>query len=340
MPTHSRSTAGVRSTTACSARADEVQRDLKQCLRDELSALEANWPQGLPQGVIHADLFPDNVFFLGDKLSGLIDFYFACNDALAYDVAICLNAWCFESDQSFNVTKGRSLLAAYAAVRPLTEPEIAALPLLARGAALRFLLTRLVDWFNVPPGALVRPKDPLEYYRKLRFHQRVADGARLRYRSMSDPHVVIHTDGACSGNPGPGGWGAILEFGDHKKELKGGEAHTTNNRMELMAAIAALEALKRPCLVDLHTDSQYLRNGIMTWIKGWKRNGWRTADKKPVKNVDLWQRLDAALGSHQIKWHWVKGHAGHDLNERADQLARDGIVAVRAGIRGALSGSD
>ena len=113
---------------------------------------------------------------------------------------------------------------------------------------------------------------------------------------MSEPHVVIHTDGACSGNPGPGGWGAILEFGDHEKELKGGEAHTTNNRMELMAAIAALEALKRPCLVDLHTDSQYLRNGIMTWIKGWKRNGWRTADKKPVKNVDLWQRLDAALG--------------------------------------------
>ena len=159
---------------ACSARADEVQRDLKKCLGDELSALEAKWPQGLPQGVIHADLFPDNVFFLGDNLSGLIDFYFACNDALAYDVAICLNAWCFESDQSFNVTKGRSLLAAYAAVRPLTEPEIAALPLLARGAALRFLLTRLVDWFNVPPGALVRPKDPLEYYRKLRFHQRVA----------------------------------------------------------------------------------------------------------------------------------------------------------------------
>ena len=158
----------------CNARADEVQPDLKQCLRAELSELETNWPERLPQGVIHADLFPDNVFFLGDTLSGLIDFYFACNDALAYDVAICLNAWCFESDQSFNVTKGRSLLTAYAAIRPLSDLEIAALPLLARGAALRFLLTRLVDWFNVPPGALVRPKDPLEYYRKLRFHQRVA----------------------------------------------------------------------------------------------------------------------------------------------------------------------
>ena len=112
---------------------------------------------------------------------------------------------------------------------------------------------------------------------------------------MSEPHVVIHTDGACSGNPGPGGWGAILAFGDHVKEMKGGEPHTTNNRMELMAAISALEALKRPCLVDLHTDSQYMRDGIMKWIHGWKRNGWRTADKKPVKNVDLWQRLDAAL---------------------------------------------
>jgi ribonuclease HI len=148
---------------------------------------------------------------------------------------------------------------------------------------------------------------------------------------MSEPHVVIHTDGACSGNPGPGGWGAILEFGDTMKELKGGEAHTTNNRMELMAAIAALEALKRPCIVDIHTDSQYLRNGVMSWINQWKRNGWRTADKKPVKNVDLWQRLDALTPQHQVRWHWVKGHAGHDLNERADQLAREGLQQARPG---------
>ena len=155
---------------------------------------------------------------------------------------------------------------------------------------------------------------------------------------MSHPRVTIHTDGACSGNPGPGGWGAILAFGDHARELKGGEAHTTNNRMELMAAIAALEALTRPCEVDLHTDSQYLRDGITAWIKKWKTNGWRTADRKPVKNVDLWQRLDAALARHRVRWHWVKGHAGHDMNERADQLARDAIVAVRAGARGALDG--
>ena len=153
---------------------------------------------------------------------------------------------------------------------------------------------------------------------------------------MTEPHVVVHTDGACSGNPGPGGWGAILAFGDHQRELKGGEPHTTNNRMELMAAISALEALTRPCVVDIHTDSQYLRDGIMKWIKNWKRKGWRTADNKPVKNVDLWQRLEAALERHQVRWHWVRGHAGDALNERADQLARDGIAAVRAGALGAL----
>jgi homoserine kinase type II len=157
----------------CRARANEVQRDLSAFLAAELAHLEAAWPRDLPQGVIHADLFPDNVFFLGNRLSGLIDFYFACTDALAYDVAICLNAWCFEVDHSYNVTKGRGLLQAYAAVRPLSAAERQRLPLLARGAALRFLLTRLVDWFNVPPGALVRPKDPIEYFRKLRFHQTV-----------------------------------------------------------------------------------------------------------------------------------------------------------------------
>ena len=143
------------------------------------------------------------------------------------------------------------------------------------------------------------------------------------------PHVTVHTDGACSGNPGPGGWAAILAFGDNEKELKGGELLTTNNRMELMAAIAALEALKRPCRVDLRTDSQYLRSGITSWITKWKQNGWRTADKKPVKNADLWRRLDAALSEHEIRWHWVRGHAGHDINERADVLARGAIAEIR-----------
>jgi homoserine kinase type II len=157
----------------CRDRVNEVQRSLRDLIEKELATLERDWPRGLPQGVVHADLFPDNVFFLGDRLSGMIDFYFACNDALAYDVAICLNAWCFEADHSYNVTKGRALLQNYARVRALGEAERAALPRLARGAALRFLLTRLVDWFNVPPGALVRPKDPMEYFRKLRFHQQV-----------------------------------------------------------------------------------------------------------------------------------------------------------------------
>lgn len=154
-------------------RADSVQSGLRDFLRAELDFLESAWPSALPRGVIHADLFPDNVFFLGDKLSGLIDFYFACNDMLAYDVAICVNAWCFEPDHSFNVTKARAFLNAYARERKLSAEEQDALPLLARGAAMRFLLTRLVDWLNVPPGALVRPKDPLEYVRKLRFHQSV-----------------------------------------------------------------------------------------------------------------------------------------------------------------------
>ena len=141
--------------------------------------------------------------------------------------------------------------------------------------------------------------------------------------------VEIFTDGACRGNPGPGGWGAILRFGAVEKELSGGEAETTNNRMELMAAISALEALKRPVSVDIHTDSTYVRDGITKWIHGWKKRDWRTADKKPVKNVDLWQRLDAAVGQHQVDWHWVKGHAGHPENERADELARLAIETVR-----------
>ena len=160
---------------AAASRSDELQHGLRDFISAELDALESGiWPEHLPKGVIHADLFPDNVFFLGEKLSGVIDFTFACNDILAYDIAITLNAWCFESDHSFNVTKARAFLNAYGRERKLSAAEQDALPLLARGAALRILLTRLVDWFNVPPGALVRPKDPLEYVRKLRFQQSVA----------------------------------------------------------------------------------------------------------------------------------------------------------------------
>jgi homoserine kinase type II len=157
-----------------SSRADSVQPGLAKTIETELAYLERSWPRDLPQGVIHADLFPDNVFFLGNALSGLIDFYFACTDTLAYDVAVCLNAWCFEPDHSYNVTKGRELLQSYMRTRQLSAEELDALPLLARGAAMRFLLTRLTDWLNVPEGALVRPKNPLEYFRKLRFHQTTA----------------------------------------------------------------------------------------------------------------------------------------------------------------------
>ncbi|MEP2706913.1 MAG: ribonuclease HI [Roseibium sp.] len=141
--------------------------------------------------------------------------------------------------------------------------------------------------------------------------------------------VVIYTDGACSGNPGPGGWGAILRFGEHEKELNGGEFETTNNRMELTAAIEALNALKRPCAIDFYTDSTYVRSGISEWMDGWKRKNWRTSTNKPVKNAELWQALDAARERHDVAWHWVKGHAGHPDNERADELARGGMAPYK-----------
>ena len=143
------------------------------------------------------------------------------------------------------------------------------------------------------------------------------------------PSVLIYTDGACRGNPGPGGWGAILISGEHVKEICGGEPDTTNNRMELMAAIQALEALKKPCKVELHTDSTYVMKGISEWIFGWKKRGWKTADGKPVKNDDLWRRLDTARARQDVSWNWVKGHAGHELNERADALARKGLTDAR-----------
>ena len=146
---------------------------------------------------------------------------------------------------------------------------------------------------------------------------------------MTANKVIVHTDGACSGNPGPGGWGAILVFNGTRKELSGGEKETTNNRMELTGAIMALESLKRACKVEIHVDSAYVKDGITKWIHGWKRNGWKTADKKPVKNVELWQRLDAAIAAHDISWHWVKGHAGHSENERADELARAGMTPFK-----------
>lgn len=145
---------------------------------------------------------------------------------------------------------------------------------------------------------------------------------------MTKMHVTIYTDGACSGNPGPGGWGAFLSWNGHEKDLNGGEADTTNNRMELMAAIVALETLTKPCRVDLYTDSTYVMKGMTEWLEGWKARGWKTAAKKPVKNKDLWERFDNAIQRHDVQFHWVKGHAGDPGNERADELARDGILKI------------
>ena len=307
--------------TQCLPRADSVERGLGELLETTMQKLLVQWPHNLPSGIIHADLFPDNVLFMNGAVSGLIDFYFACNDAFAYDLAVMLNAWCFEGDGAYNVTKGKALIGAYRKMRKLSESEIEALPVLARGSALRFLLTRLYDWLNHDPNALVRPKDPRDYSKRLRFHLGVRTAAEYGIVSRVD----IFTDGACSGNPGPGGWAAILRSGAHERELSGGEAATTNNRMELMAVIRALEALKSPSEAVIHTDSRYVMDGATKWLKRWKANGWKTADKKPVKNSELWRALDDASARHALTWRWVQGHAGHAENERADALARAAI---------------
>ena len=207
-----------------------------------MADLRAAWPSDLPSGIIHADLFPDNVLFMNDEVSGLIDFYFACNDAYAYDLAVMLNAWCFETDGAYNITKGKSLIGAYRRSRDLTGAEIAALPILCRGAALRFLLTRLYDWLNRDPDGPGASQGPARILQAAALSP--AGQKRHGVRLVTKPRVDIFTDGACSGNPGPGGWAAILRAGGHEREISGGEEATTNNRMELMAVIQALEALK------------------------------------------------------------------------------------------------
>jgi len=179
-----------------------------------------------------------------------------------------------------------------------------------------------------PPGPVKSP-GPLKS--PARRPRRAPAPAAPPLDSAAEGRVVAYTDGACSGNPGPGGWGVVLRWNGRERELYGGEPMTTNNRMELTAAAAALESLTRRVAVDLVTDSEYVRNGILSWITNWKKNGWRTADRKPVKNADLWQRLDAAREAHDVTWHWVRGHAGNVDNERADALARQGIADIRAG---------
>ena len=330
---------------------DQVSAGLQAQVDDHLGAVEA-WPTpaALPRGVIHADLFPDNVLFSGPDITGLIDFYFACTDFYAYDLAICLNAWGFDPAHKYNQENAAALLGAYHAVRPLSEAEQTALPLLARGAALRFLLTRAYDWLNQTAGALVTVKDPAEYVAKAAFHRdhNLLEGIDMRRKKgrktpqlsplvtspetatiAVPPGIHIYTDGACSGNPGPGGWGVYMVMEGMESSRCGGEQNTTNNRMEMMAAIEALRALPDGTALTLYTDSKYLKDGLTKWIHGWKRNGWRTASKKPVKNQDLWEQLDQLAANRSITWQWVKGHAGVPGNEMADQLANQGLDRLR-----------
>ena len=274
---------------ACSARADEVQRDLEcRDRRRNWTCSNATGRAACRKASSTPTCFPDNVFFLGDRLSGLIDFYFACTDTLVYDVAICLNAWCFEADHAYNVTKGRALLASYAKTRVRCRAqEWDKLPLLARGAALRFLLTRLVDWLDVPPGALVRPKDPMRICAQAALPSESHERARLRSdRAVSERAREPGSQGGertkrCRTSsftptapvpaiPVPAARARSSPSATARRSSKAAKLNTTNNRMELMAAIAAFEALKRPCRVDVHTDSQYLRNGILSWINTWK----------------------------------------------------------------------
>ena len=311
---------------ACLPRADECAPGLHEFVQSELTFLDEAWPADLPGGVVHTDLFPDNVLFVNDTISGVIDFYFSATDSFAFDLAVTFNAWCFDKHAQFIDENARALADGYLRRRALTESESAAMPVLLRGAALRFLLTRLYDWLHRVDGALVTVKDPLPYRDILQFHRDNFSPALFEKKTTI---MDIYTDGACSGNPGPGGWGVLILDGGDRRELCGGERETTNNRMELMAAIEALRATAPSDEINLYTDSQYVKNGINQWIKNWKRNGWKTASKKPVKNQDLWETLDTLIEGRPVHWHWVKGHAGHPGNERADELARQGAEAAQ-----------
>ncbi|MEM9233143.1 MAG: homoserine kinase [Pseudomonadota bacterium] len=300
---------------------DDITPKLFEDLTTEAAELQKRWPANLPRGAIHADFFPDNVMFKEDRATGVFDFYFACTDFFAYDLAIAMNA--FTPEDTHSPAQGRALREGYETVRPLSPAEKDALPLFLRGSSLRFVLTRAHDYLNQVPGSLVQIKDPAPWLALNRAHRH----DQPFFVTGSDM-IEIYTDGACSGNPGPGGWGVLIKESGKERRLSGGAPATTNNRMELMGAIEALKAFPEGTALTLYTDSTYVKNGINSWIAGWKRNGWKTASRKPVKNQDLWETLDSLTSSRAVTWKWVKGHAGDPGNEEADRLAREGLKSV------------
>ena len=303
----------------------KIHKDLPKLIEANLKDVEKNWPKNLPNGIIHADLFSDNIFFKDNKFSGIIDFYFSCNDFYALEIAICFNALCFDGPKnnlSFNVTKAKNFMDGYNQLRKLNDEEKRSIKTLSQGSALRFLLTRVFDALNVVEGAIVKVKDPIEYLVRLEFHKNSKNVEDYFFQMK----YTIYTDGACSGNPGPGGWGAVIIDEKNKQiNISGKENLTTNNRMELTAPIRALSKIKKYSKIIIFTDSTYLKNGVTLWIKNWEKNGWKSANKKPVKNKDLWLELNKITKQRDITWKWVKAHAGNIHNEQADKLATEAI---------------
>ena len=299
----------------------KIHKDLPKLIEENLSDVEKNWPKDLPKGIIHADLFHDNIFFIQDKFSGFIDFYFSCEDFFAFEIAICFNALCFDglkNNLSFNVTKAKNFIDGYTSIRKLTDKEKNSIKVLSQGAALRFLLTRVFDTLNTVEGAIVKIKDPMEYLKRLEFHKNSKNYEEYFFLVK----LKIYTDGACSGNPGKGGWAAIILDGElNKTSISGSEDQTTNNRMELMAPIMALKKIKTKSEITIYTDSKYVKDGITDWIKKWKLNNWKSSNKKTVKNKDLWIKLENSCLKHKVNWKWIKAHAGNKYNDLVDKLA-------------------
>ena len=243
-------------------------KEIIQPIEEELDFLDQQWPSDLPKGIIHADVFHDNVFFKNNIFSGLIDFYFSCNDFFAYEIALTINAWCFNNNGQFDFDKFQSLIAGYQIHRVLNGAEKKSMSILLRGATMRILLTRLHDQLYHPEGAFVIPKNPLEYFLILKFIKIIS------FLKIINMIINVYTDGACSGNPGIGGWGAVILINKEDPiHIHGGSTNTTNNQMELKAAIEVLKYFPKPKIINVITDSKYVKDGIESWIHNWKKNG-------------------------------------------------------------------